>query len=111
MHQPDTSTPHLFDARGIARRFRHAALFGALESLHEGESIQFINDHDPVPLLDHLRQRYGQQVSIQYQSRAPEQVVLTFTVHPHQSETEAQAAQQSGGGCGGGGHGCGCSGG
>ena len=27
-----------FDARGIAKRFRHAAIFGALESLNEGET-------------------------------------------------------------------------
>lgn len=29
---PILSEPHVFDARGVARRFRHAAIFGALDS-------------------------------------------------------------------------------
>lgn len=43
-----------FDARGIAKRFRHAAIFGALESLNEGETMRFVNDHDPLPLLKQI---------------------------------------------------------
>ena len=43
-----------FDARGVAKRFRHAAIFGALESLNHGERMRFVNDHDPLPLLDQL---------------------------------------------------------
>ena len=57
------STPaepvHPFDARGIGKRFRHAAIFGALDALHPGETMRFINDHDPLPLLAQLRERYG----------------------------------------------------
>lgn len=30
---------HVFDARGIAKRFRHAAIFGALDALEPGEEI------------------------------------------------------------------------
>ena len=41
-----------FDARGIAKRFRHAAIFGALDALQGGETMRFVNDHDPLPLLD-----------------------------------------------------------
>ena len=36
-----------FDARGVAKRFRHAAIFGALDSLQPGETMRFCNDHDP----------------------------------------------------------------
>ena len=39
-----------FDARGIAKRFRHAAIFGALDALSPGETMRFVNDHDPRPL-------------------------------------------------------------
>ncbi len=40
-----------FDARGVAKRFRHAAIFGALAALQPGETMRFCNDHDPLPLL------------------------------------------------------------
>ncbi|KMJ53272.1 MULTISPECIES: DUF2249 domain-containing protein [Vogesella] len=100
-----------FDARGVAKRFRHAAIFGALESLNHGERMRFVNDHDPLPLLGQIEQRYGGQVLINYVERSPQQVVIDFTIHVADSEpapAQAPAAQQ--GGCGGGG-GCGCSGG
>ena len=48
-----------FDARGVAKRFRHAAIFGALESLSDGETMRFVNDHDPLPLLDQLRAEFS----------------------------------------------------
>jgi uncharacterized protein (DUF2249 family) len=67
-----------FDARGIAKRFRHAAIFGALDSLHSGEIMRFVNDHDPLPLLAQLEQRYGTVVSIQYKQCEPGQIVIDF---------------------------------
>jgi len=54
---PDAIYP--FDARGVAKRFRHAAIFGALDSLQPGETMRFANDHDPLPLLSQIAQRYG----------------------------------------------------
>jgi hypothetical protein len=50
---PDAIYP--FDARGVAKRFRHAAIFGALDSLQAGETMRFANDHDPLPLLSQMR--------------------------------------------------------
>ena len=67
-----------FDARGIAKRFRHAAIFGALDALHPGETMRFVNDHDPLPLLAQLQARYGDAVAIQYQKREPGQIVIDF---------------------------------
>jgi uncharacterized protein (DUF2249 family) len=67
-----------FDARGVAKRFRHAAIFGALDSLQPGETMRFVNDHDPLPLLDQLAARYGEAVSIEYKQRAAEGVVIDF---------------------------------
>ena len=67
-----------FDARGIAKRFRHAAIFGALDALRAGETMRFLNDHDPLPLLDQLRNRYGAQVSITYVQREPGEIVIDF---------------------------------
>ncbi|WP_028444459.1 DUF2249 domain-containing protein [Chitinimonas koreensis] len=96
----------LFDARGVAKRFRHAAIFGALEALREGETMRFVNDHDPLPLLQQIGQRYRDQVRVHYVEHDEAQVVIDFSVHP-QHQHQHQAAS---GGCGGGG-GCGCSGG
>lgn len=74
--QPDQL--YLFDARGIAKRFRHAAIFGALDALSSGETMRFVNDHDPLPLLNQLEQRYGINVSINYVERVPGQIVIDF---------------------------------
>ena len=71
-------TLHPFDARGIGKRFRHAAIFGALDALSPGEAMRFVNDHDPLPLLAQMQQRYGDGVRIGYRQRAPEGVMIDF---------------------------------
>lgn len=68
-----------FDARGIGKRFRHAAIFGALDALNPGETMRFINDHDPLPLLAQLRERYGDALLIEYRAREAGGVVIYFT--------------------------------
>ncbi|MGH7668606.1 MAG: DUF2249 domain-containing protein [Gemmatimonadaceae bacterium] len=82
-------TPHLhlqadqlypFDARGIAKRFRHAAIFGALDALVPGETMRFRNDHDPLPLLAQLHARYGDRVTINYVTREPGEITIDFAV-------------------------------
>ncbi len=67
-----------FDARGIAKRFRHAAIFGALDALFPGETMRFCNDHDPLPLIEQLRARYGAKLVIQYLRREPGEIVIDF---------------------------------
>ena len=67
-----------FDARGVAKRFRHAAIFGALDSLHAGESMRFCNDHDPLPLLSQIDQKYGPRIEITYVARQPGEIVIDF---------------------------------
>ncbi|MEP7062013.1 MAG: DUF2249 domain-containing protein [Betaproteobacteria bacterium] len=77
MHlSPDAIYP--FDARGIAKRFRHAAIFGALDSLNSGETMRFVNDHDPLPLLGQLQTRYGDAVTIEYRQRDPGAIAIDF---------------------------------
>lgn len=105
---------HGFDARGVAKRFRHAAIFGALESLDHGETMRFINDHDPLPLLQQISQRYGHQIGISYVAREAGNIVIDFKVNAHSADAVASppAASGVGGSCGGNGEGgCGCSGG
>jgi uncharacterized protein (DUF2249 family) len=67
-----------FDARGIAKRFRHAAIFGALDALTPGETMRFVNDHDPLPLLEQMRARYGDQVEVAYRQREAAGVMIDF---------------------------------
>lgn len=104
---------HPFDARGVAKRFRHAAIFGALESLEDGEVMRFVNDHDPLPLLGQIQQRYGNQVGISYVAREPGNIVIDFTIQLGAPATAgAPAAAGAAGSCSGtSGQGCGCSGG
>jgi uncharacterized protein (DUF2249 family) len=87
MNQPAQPHAHLFqdliypfDARGIAKRFRHAAIFGALDALQPGDTMRFVNDHDPLPLLAQLRARYGEAVAIEYRQREPGAIVIDFVV-------------------------------
>ncbi len=106
-----TRPAYAFDARGVAKRFRHAAIFGALESLEDGETMRFVNDHDPLPLIAQMAQRYGNQIGVAYVAREPGNIVIDFTVQADAADaTDAApaAAQSAGGGCGSGG--CGCSG-
>lgn len=69
---------HHFDARGIAKRFRHASIFGALNTLHPGEVMRFVNDHDPLPLLNQIRSHYGSRVQFKYVQRQPALIVIDF---------------------------------
>jgi uncharacterized protein (DUF2249 family) len=69
-----------FDARGVARRFRHAAIFGALAALEAGETMRFCNDHDPLPLLAQIDNYFGEKVKIAYVSREPGEIVIDFLV-------------------------------
>lgn len=69
-----------FDARGVAKRFRHAAIFGALSALRPGETMRFCNDHDPLPLLQQLRDHFGDQIGIEYVAREPGEIVIDFQI-------------------------------
>lgn len=71
---------YVFDARGVARRFRHSAIFGALAALRNGETMRFVNDHDPIPLLGQLEQRFGEHLRITYRQRDPGPVVIDFGI-------------------------------
>lgn len=71
---------HVFDARGIARRFRHSAIFGALGVLRNGETMRFVNDHDPIPLLRQLDERFGEHLTVTYRQREQSGVVIDFGI-------------------------------
>ena len=71
---------YAFDARGIAKRFRHGAIFGALDALNSGERMRFVNDHDPIPLLQQMQARYGDRIEVNYLDRSPQGVTIDFII-------------------------------
>lgn len=79
-HHQNPEAIYPFDARGVAKRFRHAAIFGALDALRPGETMRFCNDHNPLPLLDQIVHRYGPQMEIQYVQRELGEIVIDFVV-------------------------------
>ena len=82
-HTCNHSTPEAiypFDARGVAKRFRHAAIFGALDALNPGETMRFVNDHDPIPLLHQIGDHFGDKIKMAYISREPGEIVIDFLV-------------------------------
>jgi len=68
-----------FDARGIARRFRHAAIFAALEMLRPGETIRLVSDCELSPLLGEMHRRYGMEITNRAVEREPTRVVVDLT--------------------------------
>lgn len=71
---------HLFDARGVAKRFRYAAIFGALDALEPGETMRFCNDHNPLPLLAQIEKYFGPHVKVSYVAREPGEIVIDFLI-------------------------------
>ncbi len=77
---PTEAHVHTFDARGVARRFRHSAIFAAIGVLRSGETMRFINDHDPIPLVAQLRERLGDYLTVTYRQREPGAIVIDFGI-------------------------------
>ena len=56
-----TASPAAIDLRTIAPRERHALVFARFDALQAGQTLQLVNDHDPLPLRFQLDDRaFGQ---------------------------------------------------
>lgn len=66
-----TATPPTLDLRTIAPRERHARVFGLVDALPMGRSLQLLNDHDPQPLRFQLEDRAFGQFDLALVSRLP----------------------------------------
>lgn len=42
--------------------------------------MRFANDHDPLPLLSQIAQRYCDRVGVEYRQREPGAIVIDFSV-------------------------------
>lgn len=62
----------ILDARAIPHEVRHAAIFGALDSLIAGKALVLVAPHDPLPLLAQARARYADGITVEYLVEGPE---------------------------------------
>jgi len=62
----------VLDARAIPHAVRHAAIFGALDSLAGGSALVLVAPHGPLPLLAQAQERYGEGLTTEYLQRGPE---------------------------------------
>lgn len=72
----------VLDARQIPHAIRHGAILGSVDQLRPGASMVLVAPHDPLPLLDQLRDRFGETVDVEYVLREPAQVRLRLTKSP-----------------------------
>jgi uncharacterized protein (DUF2249 family) len=69
----------VLDARLIPHAIRHATIFGALDSIETGASIDLIASHDPLPLLAQLKARNPGAFEISYLLEGPKDWALRIT--------------------------------
>ncbi|WP_216380068.1 DUF2249 domain-containing protein [Arcanobacterium phocae] len=67
-HNHETPT---LDARELSPAIRHGAILGAIGQLSPGSSMNLIAPHNPLPLIEQVREQYGQSVKISYVSEDP----------------------------------------
>ena len=67
----DEDLPEL-DVQTIPHAVRHAAIFGAIESLRPGSAMVISATHDPVPLLTQLSAKHGDAYHTRYLDEGPE---------------------------------------
>lgn len=71
-HSEESPEPVL-DGRAIPHAIRHAAIFGALDSLEAGSAMVLIAPHNPAALLKQAEDRYGGTLSVSYLRQEPEE--------------------------------------
>jgi uncharacterized protein (DUF2249 family) len=68
---PVASANASIDARAIAPRERHPLIFSTFRALATGQSLELINDHDPLPLYDHFQAEQSGGFGWDYLERGP----------------------------------------
>ena len=75
----DDSEAMVLDGRNIPHAIRHATIFGALDAIQRGFSLDLIAPHDPLPLLAQLQQTRPDAFTTSYLERGPEAWTIRFT--------------------------------
>lgn len=68
----------LLDVQTIPHAVRHAAIFGALDSIRPGSGIILSATHNPLPLLAQLQDRSPEAFEISYLEEGPEVWKIKF---------------------------------
>lgn len=87
------------DVRTIPPHSRHTQIFGQLDALNVGDSLQIVNDHDPVPLRYQLDARAPGQFNWFYVDHGPDLWRVKITKQAAEA-TKASGSCCSGGACG-----------
>lgn len=61
------------DMRTVPAPQRHQLLFGSFDALAPGEALEFLNDHDPLPLYEHMDASRPGQFEWSYLEAGPQQ--------------------------------------
>jgi uncharacterized protein (DUF2249 family) len=69
----------VLDSRTIPHAIRHAAIFGALDAIQPGISLDLQASHDPLPLLATLQRNHPDAFAITYIENGPDMWTLRFT--------------------------------
>ncbi len=69
--EADEELPEL-DVQTIPHTIRHAAIFGAIESLRLGAAFVVSATHNPIPLLEQLSQKHGEKYHTRYTEEGPD---------------------------------------
>lgn len=67
----------VMDARTIPHEVRHAAIFGALDSLQPGSALVVIASHKPTPLIHQAEKRYT-NLTVEHLVEGPEEWKVRF---------------------------------
>jgi uncharacterized protein (DUF2249 family) len=95
-----SNTVSVIDVRTIAPYERHAQIFGRLDALGAGESLQIVNDHDPVPLHMQLENRAPGQFQWTYLQSGPQLWQIEIAKKPAKGNAaQAEDSCCSGGAC------------
>ena len=74
----NTSNYPELDATLIPHAIRHAAIFGALDSLQVGSGMVLLAPHKPVPLLDQIEVRTPGAFEVSFLNEGPERWHVQF---------------------------------
>lgn len=69
----------VLDTRQIPHAIRHATIFGALDSIPSGDSLDIVADHNPLPMLAQLEDSRPGDFAVGYLEQGPDTWKLRFT--------------------------------
>lgn len=78
----------VIDFSKIQQSFRHAIFFSMFEGLKDGESFEFINDHDPAGLHKQVRRMELPNLEWIYEESGPTQWRISVKKSPSTEKKE-----------------------